>query len=325
MGAVWHIEEGIAEERALLIDNEQVIAARLSWPGRLAAGQVEDARLISRAGGSPRGVAEFASGEQALVSRLPKEASEGANIRLEITRPSLSEKGRTKMAQARPTDKAPYPAPRLAAQLASEGETPQITRALPIGAWEEVWLNAWASEEIFPLGKISLYEAPAMSLIDIDGEGDPYALSLAVVPAIARMIRTFDLAGNIGIDFPTISEKSKRKAVDDALAAALEGWPHERTAMNGFGFVQIAARLTRIPLSRALAQNRAGAAARFLLRKGERVTGAGALLLTCHPHVKEAVHADWLSELARRTGRVIRWKTDASLAFEAGFAQATPL
>ena len=60
---------------------------------RIDFGQVEVAVLISRTAGNRRGTARFASGEEALVDRLPPSASEGGPIRLEVTRPPLGEHG----------------------------------------------------------------------------------------------------------------------------------------------------------------------------------------------------------------------------------------
>ena len=105
------VEEGIGEERAVLIDKGEIVAARLLWPGRLAAGQVEDAVLASRHQGSRRGTVRFSNGEDALVDRLPRAAQEGAPIRVEITREALRERDRTKLAHARPSESPPRPAP----------------------------------------------------------------------------------------------------------------------------------------------------------------------------------------------------------------------
>jgi hypothetical protein len=50
----WLVEEGIGEHRALGYAGE-VVAARIDWPGALAAGLIEDARLTLRMAGTRRG------------------------------------------------------------------------------------------------------------------------------------------------------------------------------------------------------------------------------------------------------------------------------
>ena len=115
-----------------------------------------------------------------------------------------------------------------------------------------------------------------------------------------------------------------RQAIDTALCAALAGWPHERTAMNGFGMVQIVARLEGPSLLHRLTLRRAESAARYLLRQAEWVEGAGALMLTAHPAVLHAIEAEWLDELARRTGREVRSAANPALALAGGHAQIVP-
>ena len=320
--ADWLIEEGIGENRAVHLSGGTIIAARIDWPGALAAGQIEDAVLVSRSAGSKRGTVRFASGEQALADRLPADASEGAAIRMEVTRAALAEKGRHKLAQARPTTATPRSAPSLAERLRSEGHQARVVHAFPACDWDELMAEAQLGEVTFAGGQLTISPTPAMTLIDIDGTLAPRLLALATIPAIAMALARFDLAGSIGIDFPTLSDKADRRAVDMALTAALDHWPHEQTAMNGFGFVQLVARLERCSLIHRLAIDPNGAAARMLLRRAERVCEPGALLLTVHPSVRAGVKPEWEADLARRSGRIVRWQVDPGLAPDGGFAQA---
>ncbi|WP_338026384.1 hypothetical protein [Croceicoccus hydrothermalis] len=88
--ADWLVEDGIAEERAACIENDAIVAARIRWPGELAAGAVVAARLVARHAGAARGTARLADGTEVLVSRLPRDASEGAEITLTSRAPRLA-------------------------------------------------------------------------------------------------------------------------------------------------------------------------------------------------------------------------------------------
>jgi len=318
------VEEGIGEDRAIRLEGDRIVAARVDWPGELSVGLVEDAVLVSRAAGSTRGTARFAGGEEALVDKLPPSAREGAPVRLEVTRPALGERGRRKLARARPTGAGARRAPTLAEALRAEGHEARVVRVFPDGDVSELAAEAFAGEVAFPGGSLQFSPTPAMLLVDVDGRLAPRALALAAVAPLAEGLRRFDAGGSIGIDFPTLTTKEDRRAVDEALAAALADWPHERTAMNGFGFVQLVARLDRPSLLHRAAFQRGGMAARALLRRAERLEGAGAVLLSGHPALEAQLKPEWLAELARRTAREVRWEARPGLALAAPQAQLVP-
>ncbi|RPF70872.1 ribonuclease [Aurantiacibacter spongiae] len=322
--AEWFVEEGIGEHRAIRLDGGEIAEARVDWPGGLSTGLIADAVLTSRASGSKRGTATFADGRVALVDGLPRAAAKGAAIRLRVVRPAIAEAGRTKHALARPVDAPARPAPSLADGLRDAGHTVRVVARFPAGDWDELVGEAMSATIAFAGGSLILSPTPAMSLVDVDGELPPRELALAATDALAATVRRFDMGGSIGVDFPTLPAKEDRRAVDAALGAALAGWPHERTAMNGFGFVQIVARLERPSLFHRAAHRRPAFAVRQLLRRAERLEGAGRIELTAHPAVLALLREDWLDELRRRTGRDLATRPDPALAIAAPHAQIVP-
>jgi hypothetical protein len=324
----WLHEAGIGEERAILIDGGQIIAARIEWGEGLRPGLVAEAAIVSRQPGSKRGTARFRDGAEALVDGLTADITEGQTVMLAVTRAAIAERGRTKLAQARPSKNRPCAAPTLLEELRATGvpvrTLPAHDRAFNEAGWDELVEEALTGSIAFAGGSLTVSPTPAMTLIDIDGAMPPRQLALAAIPAIAAAMGRLDLGGSVGIDFPSIEAKAERQEVDTALAAALAGWRGERTAMNGFGFVQLVSRLERPSLTSRFALRPASAAARMLLRRAERVTEPGTLLLTAHPAVRAAMRAEWEAELARRTGRDLRWAEDTTLALAGGFAQAVP-
>ena len=176
--------------------------------------------------------------------------------------------------------------------------------ALEQAGWSELLEEATSGEIAFPGGALRMTPTPAMTLFDVDGDGDPAALALAGARAAAAAIRRHGIGGSIGIDLPTVGDKAARQAVDAALAEHVPD--AERTAMNGFGFVQLVRQRQRASLPELLQADPALADALALLRRLERdpqpVGAASAEVLA-------QIKPEWRTELARRTGRAIEWRT----------------
>ena len=187
--------------------------------------------------------------------------------------------------------------------------------------WAELVEEAQSGAIAFAGGSLIVSPTPAMTVIDIDGVPPARALALAAVPAIAAAVRRLDLGGNIGIDFPSLGEKADRQAVDAALTAALAGWAGERTAMNGFGFVQLVARLERPSLAALYQRHPARVAANALERLAMADRGTGAMVLHANPALRSGLPHSFSAELRRRTGRDFTWNWDADIALQSPFVQ----
>ncbi len=324
--AEWLIETGIGEDRAALVDNGAIIAARLCWREPWRAGAVTSAQLDYRHPGTRRGTVRLPDGTIAGIDALPPGLTQGTSLMVRITRAALAEQGRFKLAQCRPAGDAAPCAPLTLAETLTHPVRMlgALDRSLDDAGWDDLIDQAQTGIVDFGGGQLVISPTPAMTMIDIDGAPPLLALARAAVPAVALAMARLDLGGSIGIDFPGLESRADRQAIDTELdrAMAATGWRGERTGMNGFGFVQLVSRLSRPSLLGRMAFHPARAAAYALLRRAQQVAEPGALLLVAHSAVLAAIDPALEADLARRSGRVIRREPRNTLALHAGFAQA---
>lgn len=309
--AEWLYEEGIGENRAILVDGGRIAEAAIELPG-LRLGAVVEARLKSAAG-----IALLDDGSEAQVD--PAGLSEGAAFNAEVVREAIPEPGRPKPPRVRVTDRPPAPGPSLAERI---GAAPRRhgDDLFEAAGWSELLEDAASGEIEFEGGALRMSITPAMTLFDVDGSLAPPALALAGAEAAARTILRFGIAGSIGIDLPTLPRDIRQQAA--AALDAILPQPFERTAVNGFGFLQIVRRRERPSIPELLRANPAGAAARALLRRAERCTGP--LVLHASPPVIARIGEDWLGLLARRTGGTVALRAEPGLAISAGHVESRP-
>lgn len=318
--AEWLFEAGIGESRAALIEDGRIVEAAIELPDRVRAGSVLAARLVEIIAPGRIGLVVFDGGE-ALVQPLPREITQGSGVTVEITREAIGHK----RALCRTADgRTPRAGQDLAARIAATGlrvREPGAHEpdALEEAGWSELLDAATSGVVLFPGGALLMSLTPAMTLFDVDGTLGAEALAVAGAAAAGRAIRALDIGGSIGIDLPTVGDRAVRLAAAAALDDALSQ-PFERTAVNGFGFLQVIRPQRRASLPQILAADRIGAALRALCRRAERATGAGTRTLSAHPDVIARAHEEpaWLAELARRTGTSIALRAVPGLAIIAG-------
>lgn len=313
--AEWLYEAGIGEARAALVEGDRIIEARIEREGEgPRIGAVLSARLVER----DRVVLDM-PGEPLATLTPPPGVSLGTRLSVEIVRMALRERGRDKPARARVTDAPLSAGPDLRTRIAATGWP--VTDIASIGpdrleraGWSELIEHVRTGHWAFPGGALWVDATPAMVLIDIDGEGDALALATAGARAAIEVVRCCDIGGSIGIDFPSLRSRSERQTLD-ALVDELLPLPFERTAINGFGFLQIVRRRERPSLIEQVRFDPVATDAALLLRQAERAVGAGALQLVARPAVADhiASHPGWIAELERRSGRRVSITTDAQV------------
>ncbi len=307
MPEYW-VEPGIGETRHVLVDEGDILEARIEIDGTMPAGSILQGRLVR----SGRHAIARADGVEFLLNGGAPGKTEGATIAIEVTREAIGPEP-WKRPLARLAGGSPPLAP---AEEALKLTFPAPQDRLAEAGWDDLIDEARSGMVAFPGGALRISVTPAMTLIDVDGTLPVEELALAGALAAARTIRRHGIAGSIGIDLPTVPGKAARVAIDQVIDAALVK-PFERTATNGFGFVQII-RPRRHASLFELALDRAPFEARALLRRASRMTGA--VTLSANPAVVDAIGSDWVAALERQVGGIVTLRADASLAMAAGHA-----
>lgn len=301
----WLVERGVGETRAALVEDGEIVEARVRRDAVVPAGTILEAKLTAIA---PRVTVE-AGGETFLLPRGVSGMSEGRSLLVEITREALGGSEPWKRGLARITNEAPRPAPPLA-----EG------REALIEGWDDLLEEARSG--IFPFngGELRIEPTAAMTMIDVDGWLAPPQLAQVAACAVARAINRLDIGGSIGIDFPTLSDKQARRDVDLVLDEFLPK-PSERTAINGFGFAQVVRPRPRASLVE-LARDRGPFEARALLRRAA-AERPGPKRIVAHPAVIVVLekHPKWLDALGRQLGGNVGLRPEASLTISGGYAE----
>lgn len=305
--AEWLYEAGIGEARAALVADGCIVEAAIEPEGVLTVGTVAAGRLVEILPGR-QGRVTLAAGGDVFLGRVPAGVTQGGALTVQVVREAIPERGRAKLPKGVASEAAPGAGPDLLQRIMASGVPVRQMRsheadALEAAGWSELLDEAVTGEIGFGPGALRMTATPAMTLFDVDGAPPHDALALAAARSVARAIRRHGIGGSIGIDFPTIEGKAARLAVAEVIDAELAP-PFERTAVNGFGFLQIVRPRPRASIPERLAADPVGAAARAALRQIERAPVTASRIHRLAPAVYDRIIArpDWCAELARRTG-----------------------
>ncbi len=308
----WLIERGIGETRAALIEDGRIIEARILRDEAIPAGTILTAQLKS----TGRNAIALAGSQEYLLPKGAPSITEGARLNIEVTRELLGGSEPWKRPLARLTEAAAGAAPQL---VGRELQFPALSDELEAAGWSELLDEARSGLIHFPCGELRVSLTPAMTLIDVDGNLPTAELALAGARAAAAAIRRHGIGGSIGIDLPTVDSKATRLAAAEAVDTLLPK-PFERTAVNGFGFLQIVRPRTHASLLE-LASDRALFEAAAVCRRA--ASEVGSIRLVVHPAIVQVLEQrpNWIEQLAKQVGGAVTLRSDPLIAISAGHAE----
>lgn len=317
----WLVEHGIGETRAALVNEGEILEARIELEGTVPAGSLLQARLTSVGSDGRNAVALSLEGTSYLLPHGARGFAEGALITIEVTREAIAGAEPWKRPLAKLAEGEPKTAPPLDQRLG--GRTlvfPGATDELADAGWDGLIEQARSGQVMFDRGELRISPTPAMTLIDVDGNLPPEKLAQIGASEAGRAIRRLDIGGSIGIDLPTSGSKAARHSAAAAIDAVVPQ-PFERTAVNGFGFVQLVRPRTRASLIE-LAQDRPGFEARALLRRAA-FAPPGAKRLVAHPSVVAELERNktWTDRLSVQIGGLVELRANAGLPMSGGYAE----
>lgn len=324
--AEWLYEAGIGENRAALVEHDEIRAVRLERAlDGVRHGAIIMARLIE-----PDIVEldDSANTRASLQGRTKFPL--GSRFMVEVVRMALKERGRDKLARVRMAadDAVPQDGLSLLQRISTTevpvtmltALTPGVDR-LEAAGWSDMIDRAQRGHWAFDGGALWFDPTPAMLVIDMDGQGKALPLARAGAKAACEMIQAFDVGGPIVIDFPSLGSRAERAEVDGLIDRYLPP-PFERTGTNGFGLMQIIRRRNRPSVIEQLRYDHSYTDAALLLRQAERAPGSGELLLRARPAVIDLLlaHPQWTEALQHSSGRRVSLQADANMK-GAGHAQ----
>ena len=300
----------------------RIIEARIELDGGQPAGTVLRGRLSTVGTNGRNAVAVDSQGTEYLLPAGAGRITDGGSVSIEVMRDAIPGSEPWKRPLARVTDKPARAVRSLAERLGGRVlPFPSARDPLRGFGWDDLVDEARTGVVRFAGGELRIAVTAAMTLIDVDGFLPPDELAVAGAAAAAHAIRRLDIGGSIGIDLPTSGSKGVRQQAAAAIDAALPA-PFERTAVNGFGFIQVVRQRSRASLLE-LAAERPEFEARALLRRIAFEPPGSKRIVASRPIVDViAQHAEWMTLLSRQFGGAVELRADTALPMSGGYAES---
>jgi hypothetical protein len=316
---IWR-DDAPGERRAAVVENGNIVEIHIQRDALWALGECGVGRIDRK---TPSGAYVVADDGSTLLLRGKTNALEGARVMFEVTREAISEPGRIKPPEIMLRDSAANPPigkdALWDARLASLGQSAinaSITEGFDV---------AIAGQSQLGDVTISFQRTKAGLVFDIDGIGDAFAINMVAAREVARLLRLYQVGAMVLIDFVSMESKAQRTQIAEAFDAAsvLDPRPFERTAINGYGMMQVVRARPRPSVLDQLFGTRIAALsdetqAYWLLRTVAQSSGFGARTVTIRPEVATLLQsqrwATWRAQAVRLAGADLQVVADEKAA-----------
>lgn len=301
---IWR-DDAPGERRAAVVEDGNIVEIHIQRDALWALGECGVGRIDRK---TPSGAYVVADDGSALLLRGKTNALEGARVMFEVTREAMSEPGRIKPPEIILRDSAGNPLigkdALWDARLASLGQS-----AINASIAEGIDVAIAGQSQLGDV-TISFQRTKAGLVFDIDGIGDAFAINLVAASEIARLLRLYQVGAMALIDFVSMESKAQRTQIAEAFDAAsvLDPRSFERTAINGYGMMQVVRARPRPSVLDQLFGTRIAALsdetqAYWLLRAVAQSSGFGARTVTTRPEVATLLQSErwaaWRAQAVR--------------------------
>ena len=304
---IWR-DDAPGERRAALVENGNIVEIHIQRDALWALGECGVGRIDRK---TPSGAYIVSDDGSVLLLRSKNTQPDGARIAFEVTREAIPEPGRIKPPEIMLRDNAQDPLigkdalwDARVASLAPSAINASIADGFDVGI---------AGQSVVGDVSISFQRTKAGLVFDIDGIGDAFAINMVAAAEIARLLRLYQIGAMVLIDFVSMESKAQRTQIAEAFDAAslADARPFERTAINGYGMMQVVRARPRPSVLDHVFGTRIAALsdetqAYWLLRAVAQSTGFGTRTVTAQPDVATLLQSEgwaaWRAAAVRLAG-----------------------
>ena len=302
---LWR-DDAPGERRAALVENGNIVEIHIQRDMQWVLGEGGHGRVDRK---TPAGAYVIADDGGELLLRSKISDTDGTLVAYEVVREAISEPGRIKLPEVKLIDSASGTLQQKdglwARRIALIGQkclTAPIAQGFDIAIAGQSQLGDVA---------ISFQRTKAGLVFDVDGIGDAFVINSIAATEVARLLRLYQVGAMVMIDFVSMESKAQRTKIAEIFdaAAAFDGRPFERTAINGYGLMQVVRARPRPSVLDLLFGTRIAALsdetqAYWILRAVAQSSGFGVRTVSARPGVVRLLNSQQWAPLRAQAVRL---------------------